>query len=489
MTRRQLPTPRWQTPLPPGVVGSYGPLVEAYVRRELGVELDTWQRRSLNRELAHDADGRCVHSTYLTSVGRQNGKTLRSRGLVGAALTSRPGDLPDWRSIVGLAYDRRQARIPYEAVRDDLAPMQRRLGSSGGLQLTRYLGIRSTLYGLPRRYDTLSREARDAARGTTNGLVLFDEVRTQRDFDTWAAIEPTTTAVPDSLIDLTSTAGDDRSVLLRALFDRGLRIIDGAEPAGGFGMTWYAAPDDAAPDDARAILAANPAIAEGRIPMAPVLESYRTMPPAQYRQERLNLWSDATDEWLPAGIWAAATMPQPDGFARVVLGVEAVPTWARASIVAAIATDSGAWVGVVSDIRPSRGATVDPRELIAELGRVAALWRPAGVAYSVTAATSPHVTAWAKSADVPAAALTPRDIRSASELFRAELVGGRLTHRDDALLAYQVRAARPSGPIESGDWYLSVRESAGYVDAIRAAAWAAWALLAPSSETPLQAFL
>jgi hypothetical protein len=54
-----------------------------------------------------------------------------------------------------------------------------------------------------------------------------------------------------------------------------------------------------------------------------------------------------------------------------------------------------------------------------------------------------------------------------------------LTHRDDPLLAAQVRSARPSAPIEGGDWYLSVRASMGDVDAIRAAAWAAWACIAP----------
>ena len=87
-------------------------------------------------------------------------------------------------------------------------------------------------------------------------------------------------------------------------------------------------------------------------------------------------------------------------------------------------------------------------------------------------------------------ALHGGQLRAASEGFRAELVGGRLTHADDPLLATQAAAARPSSAISAGSWYFSVRTAAGDVDAIRAAAWAAWALLAPEAAiAPPQAFI
>jgi hypothetical protein len=83
---------------------------------------------------------------------------------------------------------------------------------------------------------------------------MFDEVRTQRNYDTWAALEPTTRARPDPLMfrDLAPPA-TMRSILLRDWWERGRRIIDGTEPADGFGMTWYAADDELAPDDPVAI--------------------------------------------------------------------------------------------------------------------------------------------------------------------------------------------------------------------------------------------
>ena len=451
--------------------------MEAYARPIVG-PLDRWQRRTLNRALAYGPDGRLVHAVYLASTARQQGKTAVVRGLIGWALTA--STMPDWHSIMGLAHDRTQARIPYRAVLDDLAPLGRRLGTParGGLALTRYLGIRSGMYGRAREYNTLSREARDAARGESHDLVVFDEVRTQRDFDTWAAVEPTTTARPDPLIFAISTAGDDRSVLLRSWFDRGLRIIDGVEPMGRFGMTWYAAPDELAPDDPRAIAASNPAVAEGRVPIAPILESFRTLPAAQYRMERLNLWADAIDEWLPAGAWMAARAPQPPAEGRRILAVEVTPTWSRATVSVALATAEGAWVAVAQDVRATLG-NVSPADVLAAVAAQVAAFRPQAIAYVSTASIAPHLDTWAELASIPVIRLGAREIRSASELFRAELVGGRLTHLDDPLLASQVRSSRPSRPVEGGDWYLSVRESMGDVDAIRAAAWAAWACIAP----------
>jgi hypothetical protein len=445
----RLPAPRWQTPLPPGVVGSWGPDVERYASSVLGL----------------------AHSVYLASTSRQQGKTAGVRSLIGWALTERT--IPEWQSIMGLAHDKKQARIPYKAVLTDLQQIARRLPAAerGGLSLTQYLGIRSGMHGRRRTYDYLSREARDSARGESHDLVLFDEVRTQRDFDTWAAIEPTMTARPDPLAFLISTAGDDRSVLLRSLFDRGLRIIDGVEPPGRFGMTWYAASDDLAPNDPRAILAAS-------------------MPPAQYRMERLNLWSDALDEWLPAGVWPAASRPQPAADGRRVIAVEVTPTWSRATVSVALATAEGAWVGVAAELVASRLGlgSIAPEAVVAMAAQVAAELRPHSVAWVGTAAIAPHLDAWAELASVDAVRLGAREIRAASELFRGELVGGRLTHRDDPHLASQVRTARPSSPIEGGDWYLSVRQSVGDVDAIRAAAWAAWACIAPP-EREVQIFV
>lgn len=480
MTRRRLPPPRWQTPLPPNVAGSWGPEVAEWARAELGLELDLWQRRALNRALAVDADGRLVHSLYLVSTARQNGKTAAVRSLIGWALTARR--TPPWALVLGLASDRAQARIPYEAVSADLAKLASRVGRSR-LSVTRYLGIRSNLHGRRREYRYGSRDARDAIRGLSVDLAAFDEVRTQRTMDTWAALEPTMTARPEPLAWAISTAGDERSVLLRQWWELGIAIIEGREAPGRFGMTWYAADDDDDPSSDAALLKANPSAAEGRIPLVAV-RGTGTLTGAQWRQEKLNLWSDAADEWLPAGVWRRQEAEQPAEWApRVVFGVEAVPTWRRATIVVALVTDAGAWFGVAGELDASRtaAATVSPEDLVKLLRELAGAWRPELVTFSAAAAAAPHVQAWAEGAGIAAHGLGPRDIRSASELFRSELVGGRLTHAADPLLDEQARAGRPNSALEAGGWYFSVRDSTGEIDALRASAWAAWGAISPEA--------
>jgi phage terminase large subunit-like protein len=481
---RRLPAPRWQTPLPSSVVGSWGPDVIAWAQAELGIRYDRWQRRALNRALAFDRTGRLVHDLYLISTGRQNGKTAIVRGITGWALTA-PA-IPDWHRILGLAHDRGQARIPYEAVLADLQPIRRRY-PRGGLALTRYLGIRSDLYGVHREYHTGSRESRNAIRGTTNDLGIFDEVRTQTNYETWAALEPTTTAMPDPLVIGLSTAGDDRSVLLRDWWERGRRIIDGAEPFAGFGMTWYAADDDDHPEDPAAWRKANPSLAEGRIPQSAILSSLYTLSPQSFRSERLNLWATGGDEWLPPGTWRARNADQPTAGIRVVLGAEAVPTWRRVTVTIAIVTDAGAWIGVAGELDSGRtgGSSIAPAELVRLVGRLAGEWHATELAFSAAAAAAPHLTEWCEVAKVRAVPLGPRQIRAASSLFRSELIGGRLTHGDDPLLAQQVRIARPSSSLEGGDWYFSIRDSDGEIDALRAAAWAAWAAIAPEERAPV----
>lgn len=483
MTRRRLPAPRWQTPLPPGVAGSWGPLVIAWARRELGLELDRWQRRAITRALATNGAGQLVHREYLISTARQNGKTAIVRALIGWALTDAVG--PPWALLYGLAHTRAQARIPYSAVLADLAPMARRLGRErrGGLALTRYLGIRSAIAGRPREYHVASRDARDAIRGYSVDLGIFDEVRTQRDEDTYAALKPTMAARPEPLLVEISTAGDERSILLRRLWERGRRIIEGLEPADGFGMTWYAAEDADAPDNPAGWARASPAMAEGRIDPATVRDELAALTPGAFRAERLNLWSDAADEWLPAGAWARATGAPPlERGERVALAVEATPDWSRASVAVAVAAADGpAFVGIAAELTAPAGSTVGPDELIEAVAAVSRAWAPGLIAYARAGAVARHLEAWATDADVPTLALGSAELRAASELFRAELIGGRLMHADDPSLGAQARRARPSAPLAGGAWHFSVRDSVGPIEALRAAAWATWAALAPEA--------
>jgi len=175
-----------------------------------------------------------------------------------------------------------------------------------------------------------------------------------------------------------------------------------------------------------------------------------------------------------------------------MLSIEAAPTWRRASVAVAVLDGDTVWTGIAADLAAEdrRAPTLAPADIVGALPALVRAWRPAALAYHATSAAGAHVEAWARANDVPTVPLQARDIRSASALLRGELLGGRLYHAPDPLLALQARRAAPSAPIESGDWYLSLRESSGEIDAIRAVAWAVFAILRPEAPTvPVQVFI
>jgi hypothetical protein len=195
-------------------------------------------------------------------------------------------------------------------------------------------------------------------------------------------------------------------------------------------MTWYAADDDDAADDPRAWRKANPALAEGRIPESAIRSSLYSMTPSAFRSERLNLWAEGGDEWLPPGTWRQREAEQPSTGIRIVLGAEAVPSWRRVTVTVAIVTDAGAWVGIAGELDSARSgsSSIAPGELIRLVDGLAQTWHPTEVAYSAAAAAAPHLTDWAETMKVRAVALGPRQIKAASQLFRSELIGSRLWH-------------------------------------------------------------
>jgi hypothetical protein len=128
-----------------------------------------------------------------------------------------------------------------------------------------------------------------------------------------------------------------------------------------------------------------------------------------------------------------------------VLALETEPAWTHATIgVALVPTidDAPTYVSVAAELAAPAGSTVAPADVLAALERMRREWAPALVVWSKSAAVAAHLEAWAADADVPTLALGPAEIRNASELFRAELVGRRLEHGPDPLLATQARRAK-----------------------------------------------
>ena len=80
--------PRLATPIPGGS-STYGIQVAWWAKRWMGVTLMPWQVNAIARQLAHRQDV-LVHSESLTSVARQQGKTVALMALIGWWLTEMP---------------------------------------------------------------------------------------------------------------------------------------------------------------------------------------------------------------------------------------------------------------------------------------------------------------------------------------------------------------------------------------------------------------
>src|SRR5262245_22405225 len=114
--------PRWETPKPRGVAGSYGPAVTGWAKRRLGLEHGRWQAHALDGALRHDRNGDLIARVALLSTGRQCGKSVIVRSFFGWMLDEGQ-HLPPfaaWRELLLAAHDAKQARLIYKALYRDL---------------------------------------------------------------------------------------------------------------------------------------------------------------------------------------------------------------------------------------------------------------------------------------------------------------------------------------------------------------------------------
>lgn len=468
MTRRRVPhiPPRWETPRSRRVAGSYGPLVVAWARELLGLDLGGWQAYALGRLLEHDAAGELVARVALTGTARQNGKTVRKRALIGWGLTATSW----WPLLVSAATDRAQARIPYDQVYDDFAAELRLRRVA---HLTKHRGI--TTPG--RLYRPLSADTQ-AMRGLSPAYIDWDELLTQRTWSMWAALRPAMIAQRRGLMDCTSTAGDERSIVLRDLFDRGRAMAEGTlRPDPAFLMLWWAAPDAAterAEPTRDELVAANPAIVSGRIGVADVRSEWRsTSDQATRVRERLNLWADQASSPFAPGSWAACRVegrPLADTSGPYVVAVDAVSSWERASIaVAGVRPDGRVGVEIARDLRldPMTGRAVDDGAIVRALDELRARATVRAIRYDAQASIAPVLARYAESHDdAGVAAVGPAEFARDCADLEEHVLGRRLAHADpliDAQLAGAVRLLRGDG------WRWGRRASSGHIDALCAA--------------------
>jgi hypothetical protein len=287
-----------------------------------------WQADLIDRVLErYPADwpveelrGRLRYEQCVISMGRQNGKTIL------AAILSLYGLIMHVQgpTVLGLAESVQQANLVYDVARfviDNDVRLSNKFVSTG----TR--GIRS-LDGT-RQYRVAPGKA-DALQGITISFCLYDEVHLTPP-DMWAAVLYGMSAVQDGMVVGITTAGDNRSELLKQLYVSGAKAEAGEAGYERFGFFLWEAPEGAALDDPAAIMAANPSIACGAKDLEKTLNNVRTTQEHLVRQFVHNRFVASSAGWLPTYEWTQL----PEGYLPVKpthVAVAVSPSWGWATL-------------------------------------------------------------------------------------------------------------------------------------------------------------
>jgi hypothetical protein len=315
---------------------------ERYSRKTL----DSAQRLAVELMMAVGPDGRWAARTTARSEPRQNGKGDELEVVEAWALTRGS----EW--IVHTAHEIPTAKSAHRRLVDhleshrDLRRLVRQVRYANGDQSieTTTGGIvvyRTRTAGGGRGLDDISR-------------LIVDEAQYAQS-EQLAAAMPILAANPNSQTNFTGSAGiTDRSDLWWSLRKRGLRGAAG-EDAGEFSYLEHSAERVGLSRDGRVISEtpdiedlsewrkANPALGH-RIEEAFLAEELRTLGPALFAREHLNVWDPYPGDdvgFLPFDQWLDLEIDKPEGQRSLCFGLAVAPNGASAAVGSASRLPSG----------------------------------------------------------------------------------------------------------------------------------------------------
>lgn len=444
-----------------------------------GIELMPWQAWLFERalelskpwvDLSRPPSFR--YRTVCVLVARQNGKTtmLKLRALAGLML---------WREqlAISLAQTRTVAFEPWREgallVKDvpALARQVKHVRTSNGSEAIE-LNNGS-------RWLVVSGHA-DSARGFSADCVLMDEVRLQKTRDVWSSVEKTRSAKPTSQLWAFSNAGDDDSVVLNSLVERGRELAEDPERDPTFGYFEWSADDGCDPADQAQWQKANPALGFTIMPATVKAELVQDTPEA-FLTERLCVRVRHLGSWLPHGLWQSLAGDVSISTSNVVFAVDASPDLLHAVVVAASPRDDGTVALTLfasSDATPGRPVAYSVQD---QVQRLLTSVPGAQVVYDARgpiAATLGDMAA----AGFRCMPMDATEVNRACERFYELAVSRKIVHDGSQLLADHVSNAAPNTYNDA--WKFARRHAAGPVNALIAAVLAAHVARAPKPAVP-----
>ena len=268
-----------------------------YAVTVMNMTLDPWEEWALIHILEivgnlETGNWRFRFRTVVVEVARQNGKTTLSKIIASYFL-----NVLGVQSIFGTSLSLEKAEEVWDAVVLEQESNPLLVGEidtvarrNGGKKLI-LKGNRVYKVGAP---------TRRAGRGDSNDLVLLDELREQRDWETWSAAVASTVAKPRGITICFTNAGDPDSKI------EGTKANDfgGNVNADALGLFEWSAPEKAETDDVKALAQANPALGYGRLTIDALMANRETFPESKFRAECMCQQVETIlPEPFPEGAW------------------------------------------------------------------------------------------------------------------------------------------------------------------------------------------
>lgn len=425
-----------------------------------GLRLDEWQKWLLIHLLErYPADhplrpNRLRFRQVVISMGRQNGKSVLGAilGLYGLLLHE------FGPQVLSLASSMDQANIIYERVlyvirnNPALAKRFKRATETRGIVTADGGG----------RYSV--KPAKEAAlQGIPVSLCLFDELHLANK-GMWSASVFGTSQRKDGIVIGITTAGDESSETLKELYQFGQQAVDGNKDLEQFGFFCWEAPAGSAVDDPDAIMAANPAIECGRIPLDRVLSDLKTLPENEARRYRLNQFVSSTSEsWLPAEFFNTGIGSGVTSVEGAVLALDRTKSWEYVTMAAANKNGDLIETELVASF-------VQPKEidLYHEIERLFAEKKLRAVA--LDGQMFPDLAKRLKTHGYRTYELWSKEVAASCSTTYSLFASGVIRHANDPLLRVQIGSGVAKYTGET--WRISRRESTGDIDALMATMFA-----------------
>lgn len=464
---------------------SYGFDVDDFARDVMLHPLDPWQRWLAIHGGELLPDGSPRFSVVLVLVSRQNGKTellvvltlfwlyLERVGTVLGTSTKLDYAKESWLKAVKLA-----RKIP------DLAS---EIPARGGV---RKANGEQELVVVPGGGDADDPDAGrykiaasndEGGRSLSIDRLILDELRQHHSYDAWDASEPTTSAVTGSQIWALSNAGSDKSVVLNDKRADALAFIEKGEGDDDLGLFEWSAEKDADPTDIEALAQANPNLGYRKDAKKLLANARRAVARGGealtgFQTEHMCIRVQLLDPAIDPGAWKRCL--DPGGLeaarSRVALCLDVAPDELHATMyAAAVLPDGRVRVDFVADWSGPGCTDRLRRELPGQLAKLKPQvlgWLPNGPAAALAADLADR-----KRRGWPPAGVTVEEIRGELAAvcmgFNEQATAGQLAHSGDPLLDAHVGGAER---LKRGDTWVFSRKGEGHVDALYAAAGAAW---------------